>query len=198
MRIVVNRIESARVERARPPDDAVDLVTLRQQQLRQIRAVLAGNTRDQRFVRHDLPAGDLKSSLTMASPESKHQKPSSKHQINPKFQAPNRGPRFELGTWSLELPWSLVFGALSDCAFPQSRYTARVFHLTFPGLTRRSRLATALLAGLTGLSGVAAIAQPTLPGTQELTWQDDLSTRMVQGIDKFLMREIDRSVEQRK
>ena len=91
-----------------------------------------------------------------------------------------------------------MFGALSDCAFPQSRYTARVFHLTFPGLTRRSRLATALLAGLTGLSGVAAIAQPTLPGTQELTWQDDLSTRMVQGIDKFLMREIDRSVEERK
>src|SRR5439155_18782175 len=131
-------------------------------------------------------------------PESKHQKPSSKQQINPKFQAPNRGPRFELGTWSLELPWSLVFGALSDCAFTQSRYTARVFHLTFPGLTRRSRLATALLAGLTGLSGVAAIAQPTLPGTQELTWQDDLSTRMVQGIDKFLMREIDRSVEERK
>src|SRR5438093_5775690 len=113
MRIVVNRIESARVERARPPDDAVDLVTLRQQQLRQIRAVLAGNTRDQRFVRHDLPAGDLKSSLTMASPESKHQKPSSKHQRNPKFQPPNRGPRFELGTWSLELLWSLVFGVWS-------------------------------------------------------------------------------------
>src|SRR5216117_1173432 len=46
-------------------------------------------------------------------PESKHQKPSSKHQRNPKFQAPNRGPRFELGTWSLELLWSLVFGVWS-------------------------------------------------------------------------------------
>src|SRR5439155_10097928 len=46
-------------------------------------------------------------------PESKHQKPSCKHQRNPKFQAPNRGPRFELGTWSLELLWSLVFGVWS-------------------------------------------------------------------------------------
>src|SRR2546427_6337595 len=38
-------------------------------------------------------------------PESKHQKPSSKHQRNPKFQAPNRCPSFELGTWNLELVW---------------------------------------------------------------------------------------------
>src|SRR6266404_5428663 len=43
-------------------------------------------------------------------PESKHQKPSSKHQRKPKFQAPNRGPRFELGVWSFSGVWSLVFG----------------------------------------------------------------------------------------
>src|SRR5438093_13011219 len=43
-------------------------------------------------------------------PESKHQKPRSKHQRNPKFQAPNRGPRFEFGTWSLELLWCLELG----------------------------------------------------------------------------------------
>jgi hypothetical protein len=43
-------------------------------------------------------------------PESKHQKPSSKHQRDPQFQAPNPGPRFELGTWNLELGASVVFG----------------------------------------------------------------------------------------
>src|SRR5204862_1537299 len=43
-------------------------------------------------------------------PESKHQEPSSKHQRNPKFQAPNRGPRFELGSWSLELGTWSFFG----------------------------------------------------------------------------------------
>src|SRR6267143_993883 len=43
-------------------------------------------------------------------PESKHQKPNSKHQRNPKFHAPNRGPRFELGAWSFSGVWSLVFG----------------------------------------------------------------------------------------
>ncbi len=37
----------------------------------------------------------------------------------------------------------------------------------------------------------------TLPGTQPLTWNDDLSARMIAGIDTFLMHEIDRSAEQR-
>src|SRR5438094_3958457 len=52
-------------------------------------------------------------------PESKHQKPSSKYQRNPKFQAPNHGPRFELGIWgfsgvrSLGLGPSLEFGVWS-------------------------------------------------------------------------------------
>jgi dienelactone hydrolase len=45
----------------------------------------------------------------------------------------------------------------------------------------------------------AAGAQRTgvLPGTQPLTWDGDLSTRMVAGIDKFLMGELDRSVVER-
>src|SRR6266576_78751 len=56
-------------------------------------------------------------------PELKHQKPSSKHQRTPKFQAPNHGPRFELGAslvfgvwclmsgaWDLVVLWSLAFG----------------------------------------------------------------------------------------
>src|SRR5437762_5562549 len=40
----------------------------------------------------------------------KLQTPNTKHQKNPKFQAPKRGPRFELGTWSLELLWCLELG----------------------------------------------------------------------------------------
>src|SRR2546426_6602582 len=46
---------------------------------------------------------------------------------------------------------------------------------------------------------VAVGAQTTdiLPGTQPLTWEGDLSARMVLGIDKFLMAEIDRSVVER-
>src|SRR5438034_11476453 len=43
-------------------------------------------------------------------PVSKHQKPSSKHQRNPKFKAPNGGPRLELVAWSFSGVWSLVFG----------------------------------------------------------------------------------------
>jgi dienelactone hydrolase len=44
-----------------------------------------------------------------------------------------------------------------------------------------------------------ALSQSTdsLPATQPLTWEGDLSARMVEGIDKFLMREIERSVEAR-
>src|SRR5688572_5508218 len=46
---------------------------------------------------------------------------------------------------------------------------------------------------------LAAGAQTTepLPGTQPLTWEGDLSARMVAGIDKFFMGELDRSVVER-
>src|SRR5437867_8330701 len=44
-----------------------------------------------------------------------------------------------------------------------------------------------------------ALGQPaaTLPGTQPLTLEGDLSARMVEGIDRFLMREIEHSVPKR-
>jgi dienelactone hydrolase len=46
---------------------------------------------------------------------------------------------------------------------------------------------------------LAAAAQTTeaLPGTEPLTWDGDLSARMVAGVDKFLMGELDRSVVER-
>jgi dienelactone hydrolase len=43
----------------------------------------------------------------------------------------------------------------------------------------------------------AAYAQEPLPQTEPLTLEGDLSAQMVAGIDKFLMRELDRSVEGR-
>src|SRR5437867_10961235 len=47
------------------------------------------------------------------------------------------------------------------------------------------------------LSNAWAQETATLPGTQPLTLQGDLSSRMVDGIDKFLLRELERSVAQR-
>ncbi len=37
----------------------------------------------------------------------------------------------------------------------------------------------------------------TLPGTRPLTWTDDIASRLVAGVDRFLLREIDRSAERR-
>ena len=36
-----------------------------------------------------------------------------------------------------------------------------------------------------------------LPGTEKLEWTDDIASRLVEGVDKFLLREIDLSVERR-
>src|SRR5204863_2253997 len=57
-----------------------------------------------------------------------------------------------------------------------------------------------VLAVLVGLFGLISPVQTSeaLPGTQPLTWDGDLSARMVEGIDKFLMRETERSVEERR
>ena len=52
-------------------------------------------------------------------------------------------------------------------------------------------------AVLYSLTTACAESADALPGTQPLTWEGDLSARMVEGIDKFLMREIERSVETR-
>ncbi|MBI3850280.1 MAG: dienelactone hydrolase family protein [Verrucomicrobia bacterium] len=53
-------------------------------------------------------------------------------------------------------------------------------------------LVTSLLPGT-----LFAEETTTLPGTQPLTMEGDLSAQMVAGIDKFLMREIDRSIVER-
>ncbi len=36
-----------------------------------------------------------------------------------------------------------------------------------------------------------------LPGTEKLEWTDDIASRLVEGVDRFLLREIDLSVERR-
>ena len=51
MRVLVNVVESLGVERRRPPDQAVHLVALRQQQFGEVRAVLAGDSGYQRGLR---------------------------------------------------------------------------------------------------------------------------------------------------
>src|SRR2546426_623758 len=56
------------------------------------------------------------------------------------------------------------------------------------------------LLGLTTLlfrTALCAEEATTLRATQPLTWQGDLSAQMVAGIDKFLMREIERAVGER-
>jgi hypothetical protein len=60
-----------------------------------------------RRFRHDKIPAKSQTPSSREIPESKHQTPSSKHQGNPKIQAPNHGPRFELGTWSFSGVWSL-------------------------------------------------------------------------------------------
>ena len=47
VRVLVDVVDALGVERARAPDEAVDLVALGEQQLRQVRPVLAGDARDQ-------------------------------------------------------------------------------------------------------------------------------------------------------
>jgi hypothetical protein len=49
VRILVQMVDALRVEIRRPPDETVDFVALRKQQLRQIGAVLARDARDQRL-----------------------------------------------------------------------------------------------------------------------------------------------------
>src|SRR5260370_26605343 len=42
-----------------------------------------------------------------------------------------------------------------------------------------------------------AATHDPLPDTRQLTLEDDLASQMVAGVDKFLLREIDKSVERR-
>jgi hypothetical protein len=47
------------------------------------------------------------------------------------------------------------------------------------------------------LAGDEAGAGDPLPGTKALTWTDDIASRLVAGVDRFLLREVDRSAEGR-
>ena len=52
------------------------------------------------------------------------------------------------------------------------------------------------------LSGFASAAEPavtveTLPGTQPLAWTDDLASRLVDGVDRFLLRKLEASIAER-
>jgi dienelactone hydrolase len=59
----------------------------------------------------------------------------------------------------------------------------------------RTGLLTLLLSSFAGL--LAAQQGQPLAGTQPLALSGDLSTQMVAGVDRFLMRELDRSVQER-
>ena len=64
-------------------------------------------------------------------------------------------------------------------------------------MTRRDLLQSFALAAATG--GIAeAAAAGSVPGTQPLTWQDDLSERMMDGAHQFVERKITESREARK
>ena len=54
-----------------------------------------------------------------------------------------------------------------------------------------------VLGGLAGVPSRAAEPQNILPQTEPLMLSGDLSAQMVEGIDRFLMRELDRSVKER-
>src|SRR5881628_3169026 len=81
----------------------------------------------------------------------------------------------------------------------RSRYAFPVFHVNCHRTGFWLPLNAAVVAGFLRLSCVQSIGQSveTLPQTQPLTWAGDLSARMVDGIDRFLMREIERSVGER-
>ena len=53
------------------------------------------------------------------------------------------------------------------------------------------------MGGTSTLAGDEAGAVDPLPGTKPLTWTDDIASRLVAGVDRFLLREIDRSAEGR-
>lgn len=49
-----------------------------------------------------------------------------------------------------------------------------------------------------GAAGARATAQPTpLPGTQPLDWLDDIASRLVAGVDRFLLRQLKQSLGRR-
>jgi hypothetical protein len=55
----------------------------------------------------------------------------------------------------------------------------------------------ALIPAVLFIATAQAQTKPPLPGTEPLTWSDDLASRMVAGIDRFLLRETEKSNERR-
>ncbi|HEV8292078.1 MAG TPA: dienelactone hydrolase family protein, partial [Tepidisphaeraceae bacterium] len=55
----------------------------------------------------------------------------------------------------------------------------------------------AFLSALIFIAAARAQDKLPLPGTQPLTWHDDIASRMVAGIDRFLLREIEKSNDRR-
>src|SRR5690242_19519839 len=52
LRVRINRVDASAVKRARAADQAVNFVAFREQKLREIRTVLAGDPGDERFFGH--------------------------------------------------------------------------------------------------------------------------------------------------
>ena len=55
----------------------------------------------------------------------------------------------------------------------------------------------AFLPALILIAATHAQSKPPLPGTEPLTWNDDIASRMVAGIDRFLLRETEKSTDGR-
>jgi len=60
------------------------------------------------------------------------------------------------------------------------------------------RLLTLCVSAVISLASFAVAAEvETLPGTKPLTMKGDIAAQLVAGVDKFLLRELDKSVERR-
>ena len=55
----------------------------------------------------------------------------------------------------------------------------------------------AFLSTLILIAAAQAQTKPPLPNTEQLIWSDDIASRMVAGIDRFLLREIEKSNDRR-
>src|SRR6266446_5622144 len=74
---------------------------------------------------------------------------------------------------------------------------SRVFH-RLPDMAGGTPAPLLLLALLLALSACPAFGQDgALPGTKAFTLEGDLSVQMVSGVDRFLMRELERSIQER-
>src|SRR3954447_25473090 len=64
-------------------------------------------------------------------------------------------------------------------------------------VTMKARLVLVSCLSCAAVAFAQPVSGPPLEGTQPLTIEGDIAAQMVAGIDKFLLREIDLSVERR-